>query len=479
MASEPSTESARNELTQQQALALLVLTAETLDWEIVHLSDAGIVARPGAESRYPGEALIAKFDAGELNLYSSGPAGSADSDGMLREFGDSYLRLRNSTSRETLQAQYDSFGTRLNAAGDRLLHTGPPTARQKAGDFLSMFRPARGYVLTPVLVIANILVFVLMVASGASVVDPVSEFLISWGANFTPATYGGEWWRLLSSTFLHGGIIHLLMNMYALLSIGVMLEPRIGTLRFGAAYLISGIGGSLASLWWHPVVVGVGASGAIFGMYGVFLAMLTTSLIERHLRNGLLSSIGLFVGYNLLFGLQGNIDNAAHIGGLLSGVAVGYAFYPSLRQPGRPALRNLSVGIVLVLASLAGILAARNLNNDFTRYQQSLERFSANEARFQAIMKDPALGDEASYLRAFRQSVPIWEENLRLIQAAGKMDLPEEIRVRNEKLARYAGLRLQELQIALRSADGGPRQDSLQISIHREVSEILEDLNKK
>ena len=117
------------------------------------------------------------------------------------------------------------------------------------------------------------------------------------------------------------------------LYIGLLLEPRLGTIRFLGAYILTGIAASITSLWWHDLTISAGASGAIFGMYGVFLAMLTTNLIEKSARKALLTSIGVFVFYNLVNGMKGGIDNAAHIGGLVSGLLTGYAFYPSLKRP--------------------------------------------------------------------------------------------------------------------------------------------------
>ncbi len=107
-----------------------------------------------------------------------------------------------------------------------------------------------------------------MILTGVDIMVPDTESLIAWGANFRPITLAGEWWRLLTSCFLHIGIIHLLMNLYALMYIGIQLEPHLGKTRFLAAYLLTGIAGSANSLYWHEFTVSAGASGAIFGMYG-------------------------------------------------------------------------------------------------------------------------------------------------------------------------------------------------------------------
>jgi membrane associated rhomboid family serine protease len=172
-----------------------------------------------------------------------------------------------------------------------------------------------------------------MVFSGLGLMSFNASDLLAWGANFKPVTTDGQWWRLFTSIFLHGGLMHLLANMYALLFIGIFLEPQLGKTKYLLVYLFTGIVASLTSLWWHDATVSVGASGAIFGLYGVFLGLLLTKALPKAFANkAFLTSILLFVGYNLLMGLSAGIDNAAHIGGLLSGLIVGFILSQQIKQ---------------------------------------------------------------------------------------------------------------------------------------------------
>ena len=216
---------------------------------------------------------------------------------------------------------------------------------------------SKTYFITPWLVYLNTLVFVCMIFAGISPLHPDTESLLAWGGNFRPAVSGGQWWRLITYMFLHAGIVHIAMNMFALLYIGTFLEPLLGKFRFAAAYLLTGICAGLLSITVHNYSVGVGASGAIFGMYGIFLAMLTTTHVEKTVRKTMLRSILFFVVFNLISGLQGNTDNAAHIGGLISGLAIGYIYYPGLakrwdikRQLGITAI--IAVAIVLLYMAI-------------------------------------------------------------------------------------------------------------------------------
>lgn len=192
--------------------------------------------------------------------------------------------------------------------------------------------PREGYVITPFLIYVNTLVFLVMVFKGLGFISFKPEDLLNWGANFRPYTSNGQWWRLLTNTFLHGGIMHIVANMYGLLFVGIFLEPVIGKTKYLIAYLLTGIIASCVSIWWYSATISVGASGAIFGLYGVFLALLLTKVFPRDFSKAFLISTMVFIGYNLLMGISGGIDNAAHIGGLLSGFIIGLILYPTIKK---------------------------------------------------------------------------------------------------------------------------------------------------
>jgi rhomboid protease GluP len=178
---------------------------------------------------------------------------------------------------------------------------------------------------TIVLIALNVLVFLAMVAKGVPVFDPTAESVLRWGADYGPLTLHGQWWRMLVSTFLHFGLIHLLFNMYVLFSIGLFIESLAGHVRFVVLYLVCGLGGSAASLAWHPSVVSAGASGAIFGLYGALLGFLVShrGTIAAASLASLRKGAFTFIGYNLLYGLRPGVDMSAHLGGLATGFLLG------------------------------------------------------------------------------------------------------------------------------------------------------------
>ncbi len=194
-------------------------------------------------------------------------------------------------------------------------------------DMLNYLIPKGEHFATSIIVDLNILVFLLMIFSGINIISPTGTELLHWGANRRFETTSGEWWRLLTSMFEHSGIMHLLLNLAGLIIAAIFVEPILGRKKYFILYLLSGLCGSLASIWWYPNTVSVGASGAIFGLYGAILGLLSTDAFPKEGKKGIFVMIGVYVGINLIWGLTGGIDNAAHIGGLLSGALIGIILY--------------------------------------------------------------------------------------------------------------------------------------------------------
>ncbi|KUJ59849.1 hypothetical protein AR687_21095 [Flavobacteriaceae bacterium CRH] len=199
-------------------------------------------------------------------------------------------------------------------------------------EFLDFLKPREGYFITPILIYINTLIYLIMVIAGLGFISFKGQDLLNWGGNFRPFTSNGQWWRLLTNIFLHGGFMHLLSNMFGLLFVGLFIEPILGRTKYLVIYLATGILASCASIWWYEATVSVGASGAIFGLYGLFLALLLTKVFPPDFSKAFLTTTVIFIGYNLIMGLAGGIDNSAHIGGLLSGFIVGIISSKSLKD---------------------------------------------------------------------------------------------------------------------------------------------------
>jgi membrane associated rhomboid family serine protease len=169
---------------------------------------------------------------------------------------------------------------------------------------------------TYVLIALNVAVFLAEVAGGGGGLTPSGSSLIFNFGLFGPSVAEGEWYRLLTSGFLHASIFHIGFNMFALYFLGRILEPGIGTPRFVAIYFASLFAGSLGATILSPDSLTIGASGAIFGIFGA------TFVIARHRGiAGLASSVGIILVLNLVFTLgRPEISLGGHVGGLIGGV---------------------------------------------------------------------------------------------------------------------------------------------------------------
>ncbi len=214
----------------------------------------------------------------------------------------------------------------------------------------------------------NIAVYLWMIVHGVSATSPTPDDLVRFGANATDFTLAGQWYRLVTATFVHVGIIHLATNMWCLYNLGLLGEPLLGRWGLVATYLITGVAGNLLSLLVNVVrrdlSVGAGASGAVFGIAGILIVLLSNAKLPipsaelQRLRRSVIQ----FAGLNLVIGLGTafssiiHIDNMAHIGGFLSGLALGPPLVPKMTSGRRQYLQRqkLTFAVAFFLLLLFG-----------------------------------------------------------------------------------------------------------------------------
>lgn len=250
----------------------------------------------------------------------------------------------------------------------------------------------------------NLLVFVAMLANGAGLWHSSNTIQLAWGANFGPATQDGEWWRLGSALFLHFGVLHLVMNMWALWDGGQLVERMYGHLRFAAIYFLSGISGNLLSLVsHHGQAISGGASGAIFGVYGALLVCLWRERRQLHPHEfrWLFWGASGFAALTIVLGLLiPGIDNAAHVGGfltgLLSGVVLARALEPGQTVPWRPRSLAAAVFALALLLLVGQIPAPTWLWSEETLARKEVSEFLRDDAAirqaWQKILNDSKRG---------------------------------------------------------------------------------------
>lgn len=261
--------------------------------------------------------------------------------------------------------------------------------RKEEQSLFQQGRPLVAYVLLAI----NILVFLFieLKADSTSV-----ETLIAYGAKYNPAIINGEWWRIVSSMFLHIGTLHLLMNMIALYYIGTAVERIYGHLRFTIIYFLAGIFGGFASFMLNPFVA-AGASGAIFGLFGalLFFGVRHRQLFFRTMGWNLLFVIGL----NIAFGIfVPQVDNGAHMGGLVGGFIA--SVLVQLPKNKKITLQT-SAFLVFVAAVISmGVMGVQGIFNEGQTISQVQETQKLNQAgEFEEVVSltTEAIAEEGNY----------------------------------------------------------------------------------
>ena len=234
---------------------------------------------------------------------------------------------------------------------------------------------------TYTLLAINIAVFLWMIWHGVSASSPTDTQLVHYGANVPILVLNKEWYRLLTATFVHVGWFHIAGNMWCLWNLGILGEPLIGPWGIIAVYMITGIAGNLLSMGWDVAEgvtlrnaiylhqVGAGASGAVFGIAGILIVLLSNRKLPfpwrelERLRSSVIkfSVINLLIGISTITGAFGvRIDNSAHIGGFLCGLALGVPLLSQMTA-GREryfARQRLTFAGACVMLALAGYFIA-------------------------------------------------------------------------------------------------------------------------
>lgn len=228
---------------------------------------------------------------------------------------------------------------------------------------------------TYLLLAINVAVYLWMVTHHVSWNRPTDMDLLHYGANEPWNVLHGEWYRLLTATFVHVGLIHIAVNMWCLWNLGILGEPLLGPFGMVAVYMLTGIAGNLLSMAWNvgmavalyhnsdPLLqIGAGASGAVFGIAGILIVLLSNRALPfpwaelRHLRGMVIkfAAINLVIGLSTWFINVGvRIDNFAHIGGFLSGLALGVPLVPRMTSGRTRYLRRQKVAFTVACFALA------------------------------------------------------------------------------------------------------------------------------
>ena len=332
---------------------------------------------------------------------------------------------------------------------------------------------------TYVLIAANVAMFGVELAAGASAISPTPQQMIDLGGNFAPVTLHGEWWRIVSSMFLHYGAIHIGMNMICLYQARVV-EQLYGKLGYVAIYLVAGLLGGVASLARNTNAVSAGASGAVFGVFGAFGAFLVLrkAAMDEEVWRKTTRQIVTFVAINLVYGMSvPGIDMSAHIGGLFGGFAVGAVLLAGKSSEAQRTVRS-AVATLAGIAITVGALMTLRPPSDVTAQIRELDRIEKTTLPvFQSILTrfDEGKVDHAALaIELERDVIAPWKQ---LDAKMGTVDRPPERLARIWNLMRnYVASRLTSFDLCLALLRASPEQRDAAIeAFTKQMDEVTRD----
>lgn len=431
---------------------------ENLGWKLSHLSETGIIAyTPLSFQSYSEEisiriirnfAVVKSECVGIQLLLNDYGKNDANLEKFFHEFEYVEFHLKN-----VWEENLSKFHQFIATQDDHYFEKAPLATKNKIKNVLFLFFPQKGYTVTPILVLINIFYyFVLVVFSivylryqfvrNGSSYDPdfgeeLKRIALNFGVNQRNLVLGGEYWRLITYQFIHGSKSHLFFNMYALVYLGLMIENKLGWKKYLFIYLVSGICGGLVSLIFHQEGVMMGASGAIMGLYGAFIALLITKSFEPKATKALLAStliVSLLVLINGAFGKR--VDNAAHIGGFVSGFIFTYLLnYKWDKTFEIKSWARYAVSVLLFLMFFSGVLHF-SPKYGTEEYRKLRDTFNGNMGSLNSIMNlKISLPKDVKLISIKQDGIVPMERNLVVIKQMQALNLkPEDAKEREEKI---------------------------------------------
>lgn len=211
-----------------------------------------------------------------------------------------------------------------------------------------MLKDISRYRVTYSIIIINIIIYIISSIGSMDLMNMDNRLLLDMGALYTPyIVLDNQWWRLFTSMFLHGGMMHIVMNMFSLYIVGKGVEIYFNKLSYLAIYLSSGLVGGLVSIYIHQESIGIGASGAIFGIFGALAGLF---LAKRAYINpqskAFMKSFGMIILLNIIIGLSiPSVDMSAHIGGLIVGIFAGFILS---KNPKLVWIYSIAISIIMI-----------------------------------------------------------------------------------------------------------------------------------
>ncbi|MEJ5994166.1 rhomboid family intramembrane serine protease [Pedobacter sp. Du54] len=463
---------------------------ENLGWNLSHISERGIIAyTPISLQSYSEEisvriennfAIIKSECVGIQMLFTDYGKNALNLQKFFDEFEYVEFHLKDAWD-ESLSKFHDFVATQ----DPDYFEKAPLTAKNKIKNIFYLFLPQKNYLVTPILILANTayffiytffarLIIILFLRYSISLRDFIVNTGYYVGANSRDLVINEQqYWRLFTHQFVHISIFHLFFNMYALAYIGLMLENKLGTKKYVSTYIISGICGGTLSLAYHESGFMAGASGAIMGLFGAFLALLLSKAFEKNATKALLISTVAVLAIMLINGsLKQRVDNAAHVGGLISGFVIGYLLYNEnlWKWNLSPVVRYaLASCLALVFTITALQFTPRIQTKEFValekRYKDNWKTF----ATIYTLPRDMATGKKLQIVQ--ERGIDLWAKNERLVNQMLALKLTKEQRAKAEFHAKVTKIESRMVELLYKECAESTKY------YRREIRQLTRELN--
>ena len=436
------------EFPADKYLVIVAQVIENLGWKLSHVSEVGIIAyTPISLQSYSEEisiriehtfAVVKSECVGIQMFFNDYGKNGVNLEKFFHEFEYVEFHLK-----DVWEESLEKFHEFARTQDQKYFEKAPLTAKNKIKNVFYLFIPQDNYRVTPLLILLNGIFYigkaivslfyfnyVLVNKESLSQIENLYFYL---GGNNRELILNGQYWRLISHQFVHASFFHLFFNMYALAYIGLMVEHKLGVRKYLTIYLLSGVCGGVVSMFFHLDGYMVGASGAIMGLFGSFIALLISNAFEKNATRALLISTIAVTLLMLVSGLRGNTDNAAHIGGLVSGFLTAYILFNEklFSRKFTLQLRYVIAFIMVFLFVGSTLVFAPNYQNRAfneleTAYQQNIFKYM----EIYSIKRGQGKALQLQLLK--KNGINSWAKNDSLVKEMGKLVLNKDQRVQVE-----------------------------------------------
>ncbi|RYG20099.1 MAG: rhomboid family intramembrane serine protease [Chitinophagaceae bacterium] len=458
---------------------------ENLGWNLSHISERGIIAYTPISLQSHSEEISVKIDLNFAVIKSE----CVGIQLLFNDYGKNALNLQRFFDefeyvefhlKDAWEESLTKFHEFVATQDPDYFEKAPLTAKNKIKNVFYLFLPQQNYAVTPLLILSNVAYFVTYsifmalffryLTASRSDIQYIGYYV---GANSRELVLNGQYWRLLTHQFVHVSIFHLIFNMYALVYIGLMIENKLGAKKYVSTYLISGICGGILSVAYHESGYMAGASGAIMGLFGAFLALLLSNAFEKNATRALLISTLAVLAIMLISGsLQQRVDNAAHIGGLTSGFVIGYLLHnEKLWKWQLPALVRYVVvgGLALIFVITVVKLTPRVQTKEFLALEAKYKNNWKIFGTIFTLPPDMATGKKLSIVQ--ERGIDLWKENEKLVQQMLALKLTRKQRAKAEFHGKVAKIESRMVELLYKECAESTKY------YRREIRELTRELN--